>query len=479
MDAEAHHNTSIGRGGGGFRLLAALAGLAVAAPLPAAEIAAPDPLSIRGDNFAGIPSTDRARTGPIELAAREARVWEVAGEDGAVQRLLLTGDVRLRMGDFRFHCKRAAVWIQRIETDDLGVSTYRVFGYLGEVGEPRADAAVAFSADRLPVEGLVRAPDGVVLRVDRIQPGAPVSSFVAESERALAAVLRAQVGGTEWVARARLLLGDEEALEAPDPVRDAERLELAEETRRALEGALGRPALGDPEAPIFNPEGSIALAADDLTFTGADAGSAVVATGGVTVQYWNRPTGEQLDLTAARAVVFLDPEGDGAARSAAGRFAAADVLGVYLEGGVIASDGSYTVRSPRVYYDVRANRALLLDAVFWTYDARRGMPLYLRAQAIRQESARQFSAKDATVANTAFFRPQFSLGVDTVTVTVREDDRRCAEHHARCLRRALRVLADLPGRPRAPPAAGSLDRVGPGLGRRRAHELEHRDAARV
>ncbi|MEM9065976.1 MAG: hypothetical protein AAGB51_10850 [Planctomycetota bacterium] len=395
---------------------AAAVALAAGLSWPAGAEIAPDPLQISGRDFAGLPLDEAARSGQIELFAREARVWDDQSPDGPVRRVLLVGDVELILGDSRFRCRRAALWLQRVAGEQG--ETYRVFAYLGEVGDPRADAAVGVEADRLPVEGVVRATNGVVLRVDGIERGRPVSGFVAEGERAFAAVLRARSGAPGWATRARLLLEGEDAGDIdPGPVPEPEQPELDEETRRAIIEGLGR-RLGDPEAPIFSPEGTIALDAQDLVFTGAQSGSAVIASGGVTLQYWNPIDGEQLDLTAQRAVVFVEPGriADGA------RFVARDVLGVYLEGGVVASDGSYTVRSPKVYYDVQENRALLLDSVFWTYDRRRAMPLYLRAEAIRQRSARRFEADEAMVANTSFFKPHFRLGVDNVTVTVNDDE---------------------------------------------------------
>ena len=44
------------------------------------------------------------------------------------------------------------------------------------------------------------------------------------------------------------------------------------------------------------------------------------------------------------------------------------------------------------------NKALLLDAVFWTYDEDRRLPLYLRADVIRQESQQEFSGERARTA---------------------------------------------------------------------------------
>ncbi|QYU68476.1 hypothetical protein J4558_27385 [Leptolyngbya sp. 15MV] len=93
------------------------------------------------------------------------------------------------------------------------------------------------------------------------------------------------------------------------------------------------------------------------------------------------------------------------------------VRGIYLEGDVQASDGRYNLRAPRMYYSVADNRALILDAVFWTFDQRRNLPLYVRAKAIRQESADEFRATSARLTNTAFFDPELSIGASAVTIT--------------------------------------------------------------
>jgi hypothetical protein len=69
-----------------------------------------------------------------------------------------------------------------------------------------------------------------------------------------------------------------------------------------------------------------------------------------------------------------------------------------------------------VYLDVDRGRALMLDAVFWTSDERTGMPVYVRADAVRQESQRVFSADRARLANTAFFEPDVFIGVRRLKV---------------------------------------------------------------
>ncbi len=145
--------------------------------------------------------------------------------------------------------------------------------------------------------------------------------------------------------------------------------------------------------------------------------SAVVFTDGVVMQYTDARRNRNLQISAVRAVVFLH---EGAPREVLTMGADA-VRGVYLEGDVVATDGRYTLRGPKVYYDVQRQQAVMLDAVFWTYDEVRGLPLYVRAKEIRQLAANQFQARNARLATTAFFDPVFSLGTSDVTITRRAE----------------------------------------------------------
>ncbi len=90
------------------------------------------------------------------------------------------------------------------------------------------------------------------------------------------------------------------------------------------------------------------------------------------------------------------------------------VEGVYLEGDVVLSLGPRFVRANRLYYDFATDRALVLDAVFRTDIPERGIPLYVRADEIRQLSAREFAAKRARVSTSEFYTPHYHLGVEEV-----------------------------------------------------------------
>ncbi|MBZ0173022.1 MAG: hypothetical protein K8E66_11615, partial [Phycisphaerales bacterium] len=167
---------------------------------------------------------------------------------------------------------------------------------------------------------------------------------------------------------------------------------------------------------IFSGTGVFFFSAGDrLTVERGEDANTLTLTGGVVLQH--EGVDRVMEMTARRAVIFLDP---GPLADAIGRFDVSEVQGIYLEGGVRVSDGQYTLRSPRVYYDVRADRAILIDAVFRTYNDQLRMPLTMRAGVIRQEAANKFSAEKAVYANTGFATPHLAIGASKMTITERE-----------------------------------------------------------
>ncbi len=157
-------------------------------------------------------------------------------------------------------------------------------------------------------------------------------------------------------------------------------------------------------------------AGDSVSLERGEDANAVTLLGGVVIQHEGPE--RVVEMVAERGVVFLDP---GPLESSLSGATVSEVRGIYLEGGVRVSDGSYTLRSPRVYYDTRADRAVLIDAVFRTYDERLRMPLYMRAEVVRQEAANRFSAERATYANSAFAEPHLSIGTTRMTIEDRPE----------------------------------------------------------
>lgn len=399
---------------------------------PAAETQPPTP-SLR---FAAEELPLAPITGDIRLRADRAWVWR----EGPTHRIVLERDVEITLGGVRFNAARAVVWLRHIDgpADD---PVYQVYAFLERVRTPAADAAVGIEADELPIRAVVRATPTLAADLRLEGPPEPRSSptpdrwtfdAIANAEAALARAFTNQPdpvppgepGPIEIVERppVRPPPPQGEPLAPPAPPTDRPRVVETPPTHtpptdtriveRPPEDAPAPAAPVPTRDPIFRSDGIFFIAAGDRVVVQAgESDNAVTITGGVVVQYQSGP--DTLELTAERAVVFLKP---GKLTDQFSALSAEDVIGIYLEGEVRATDGQYTLRGPRIYYDVQANRALVLDAVFWTYEQRLGMPLYMRADAIRQEARDQFSANKATLSNTAFFNPDFSIGVSSVTL---------------------------------------------------------------
>lgn len=406
-------------------VLAASAGIALAARVAPAQ---PADLATREFGQSRVPSP-RA-DGPIEFAAQRVSAWTEHVGGVPVTRLVLRGDARVRLGIHSFAASRAAAWIAPLPEGDpeSGPGVFQVFVYFDRVGTPDEDAAVALAADRLSVQGVFRAPEGVVLRADLRTDDRPRDGFVREAERKLAAYLDRLAGGEQPAEDIASPAGPDE----PTPGAGVEPLhpgasrpfEPATEdpAARRVAQAAARLAPSARERPIFASTGIFTIASGEVVVTTGEQENIVTATGDernpVTVVYWDARRDRTLQLTAERAVVFVEP---GAAPAEA-RFSADQVRGVYLEGDVYADDGQYRVRAPRVYYSRKDNRALLIDAVFWTYDEQRGLPLYVRAKTIEQLAENRYTAQGARLTNTAFFDPGLSLGASSVTVAGVERD---------------------------------------------------------
>lgn len=389
------------------------------------------PLDITGENFAGQRLPVNISEGVIELAAAKAWRWTSPGPartDGSplppAQRILLSGDVEVRLGSYVFNAARAAVWLAPLDGSE---GVWQVFAYFDRAGTPTEDATVAIWGDRLPVQGIIKAESGPSLKATLVTAGSPGeddAAFVREGERALAMKLRGLVAGKE---PPRLSPDDLARQGLPIPALQpglmrAYEPRAFEDPRNVAAFERGLPP-AERDEPIFASTGVISFysAGTIKTVAGADE-TAIVISGETTVQYWARDKDQTLELTAERGVIFTEA----GTPADATQLEVSKVRGIYLEGNVVATivtpKGKYSIRSPKVYYSIKDDRALLVDAVFWTYDERRGLPLYVRAKSISQRSANEFHATSATMTNTAFFNPDFSIGTRSLTLSRRKSD---------------------------------------------------------
>lgn len=403
--------------------------------MPVAELQAQPSDGFTGRDFGGMRLPLSTVEGPLTFSASRAAIWSegqfTRGGGGEVQRLLLVGDVKVTLGSYEFYAARASVWLERLDDSPLGpdrAGLYQVTIYFDRVGNPRGPASVSLAADRLPVRAVIDVAGEVGLKFDAMARGRPADEFLAEAEAVQAQSLRRMLSGesgetgpipfTPPMPRQQPERVDPTLSRPYRSVRDLDLGEVAGEFSRVAT----RLPFGDENAPIFARSGVLAVAPGNLTYIGdaGDGDGAIIASDGVVVQYVEPRTGRSLQLQAQRAVVFLEKRSADAPAVDPTRLAVESLRGIYLEGDVVASDGRYTLRGPKIYYDIRSNKAVVLDAVFWTYDQERRLPLYVRAETIRQESQQEFAATNARFSTSAFFEPEFSLGAESVTIRRQE-----------------------------------------------------------
>lgn len=408
---------------------------------PLASKAAPSS-EFSGRDFAGLRFPMRATSGELSFSAARVATWsqESNATGGSVQQLFLSGDVQVKLGLYEFTAVKAVVWLEKIAdtdaaeedwewlrkpemqppkverpTTDSGV--YQVFVYFDRVASPVADVRVSVQANRLPVRAVIRIDRPIEMTYDTISAGRPGDAFVAEGEAQLAAALRKQEGVDAIGLADRDFPQRGPSVPVPSEARSYLPPTASQMQARAAKDVS---AGADSESatfsgPIFAKDGIFTVSPGDVTLVTGDTENSLLLSNGLVIQYSDTRAGRSLQLTAQRGVVFMEPR----KIEELGKLKPADVRGIYLEGDVIASDGKYTLRGPRVYYDVQKNKAVVLDAVFWTYDAQRRLPLYVRADSIRQKSSNEFVAKKARLATSSFFEPDFSVGASTVTITRR------------------------------------------------------------
>ena len=379
----------------------------------------------------------------LTLTALRVTVWP----EGNAQMLLLEDDVRFELGVHGFTADAAVV---RIETETTDAGPVRHIAATFENARPTPGSGpLAARGPRLLVTTATRG----AVRLERpgtVRPAdqAPDHPLIAPARARLVEHRRiAAAPGLDLPAATR----DASGLPAPIAARRArQRARLAAEAARpdAEVAAADNPdATGAPDATTAtdtatatqNPDptdgsgilptrGVVAYTMDRWSVRPGDDETAITLAGDVRLVFEDQTQDRVVTLRADKVVLFLRGEdgpppnllpGVGATTPdapATGGLQADQIAGVYLEDHAQISDGDYTVRAPRVYYDLARRRATLLDATFSTYDRENRLPLYLRAEEIRQSSAADFAARNATLSTSAFAIPHFSIGADELAL---------------------------------------------------------------
>lgn len=171
---------------------------------------------------------------------------------------------------------------------------------------------------------------------------------------------------------------------------------------------------------ILPPVGTVSLTFEQMVVDLGKAQPYAVLMGKVGVMYVDRDGKLAMSLRADQAVVFLRKK-DKDYEQIFSKLDASDVIGVYLEDNVQVTNGEYNVRAPRAYYDTVQNKAVVLDAVMYTWNAKVQVPMYVRAEKLMQLSQTQWQASNAKLTTSEFAEPHFAIAARTITLTQKKD----------------------------------------------------------
>jgi lipopolysaccharide export system protein LptA len=134
-----------------------------------------------------------------------------------------------------------------------------------------------------------------------------------------------------------------------------------------------------------------------------------------------------IDLSADRAVVWTDAESMSNFTGGETVQAQEMPLQIYLEGNIVVRQGQNVLLASQAFYDVREERALLLDAEVRARIP--GLPVKARisAQQLRQLAHNTFHAQQAFITTSDFFKPGYRLQASDIFVEPRFDDPLLAE----------------------------------------------------
>ena len=367
-----------------------------------------------GNTLGGLVLPVEPRDGNISMQAMRGWQWRV----GSTQRLVLQGDARVDIAGWVFEGPRLVLWIERIPSAK-GIVTQAAI-WIPKATAHTSGVGRGPTGNNLLVVGTVRGE--TVLDTALLDAGPPkgLGSLVQRADDRLASYVADLQQHLPPLTDAPTVVGQETPPESFVPVPGGS-LPTAFETPSHVKPQLASRWLQQPGA-------TIAFSADHVTIDAGEEESTVLVDGEVVVHY--RPANRQdetgaLRLSAERAVLYVSP---GSIADAADTLSADDVRGIYLEGAVIAESdrNDYVVRAARMYYDFVTDRAIMLDAVLRTYDRERRVPVFARADELRQLAEDQWSGSDVRLSASSFATPTLSIGCDTATIrqvpgTIQED----------------------------------------------------------
>ncbi|MGQ0634840.1 MAG: hypothetical protein ACT4QC_09535 [Planctomycetaceae bacterium] len=332
---------------------------------------------------------------PIEVAATYAQTWQEGGETV----YLLRGQVRVTQGDAEMRSERAVVWRQ---TDPNGGVRERLTIYL-------EDARIDQPGRSLSEQSLLvtrKSDAGAAFRIAR-----PTAAEATDDPTFARAQRRRGAGRNGFVRRAQF----QSFAGEPESGPEMQNLPLA-----APPGRMRRfrvfPRTGGSFYFESFPSHDTTPPEQMLVFLGG----VNVLVEGVEAQGQTMPIGT-LDLSADRVVIWTDLAStsnfDGKADQTADM-----PMQVYLEGNIIIRQADRWLRATQAFYDVREQRAVLLNAELRARIPETPAKVRVRAQELRQVAQDTYQAQQAWITTSEFGKPGYRLQASDIFVEPRYGD---------------------------------------------------------
>ncbi len=362
--------------------------------LPNLAIAAlqPTELQVRGDRLSGIVLPMLPRASDVKINALRADAWTI--DD--TKRLLLNEDIVVSIGGFTFEAKQAVCWINRFETDAGTVS--QIVVYLPSFSKTSRLQSMSAEGRNLLVYGSTLG--SVTLDVALLKRNVRIkeSSLNRTAERRLEGFISNLLQEPQQLASHPQVYVTETP--SDDGIDEKILVESPKENQPWLKGE----------------ESFLSLGADAVKLQTSNIENTITLNGNVQLALHSPETSKNLDMSATNGVIFMSP---GSVRDlASGEVDTTDVLGIYLEGNVVihASQSQYLVRAPQMYYDFTTGKATMVEAVLRTYIKDGRIPLYIRADELKQIAENAWIGNGIQASTSSFATPDLAIGSETMEI---------------------------------------------------------------
>ena len=363
--------------------------------VPRSAIAAlqPTALQVRGDRLSGVVLPMLPRASDVKINALRADAWTI--DD--TKRLLLNEDIIVSIGGFAFEAEKAVCWINRFDTDAGTVS--QIVVYLPSFSKTSRVQSMSAEGKNLLVYGSTLG--AVTLDVALLQKNAKAK------EQSLNRTAEGRLEGFI----AGLLQEPQQLTNHPQVVvTESSAIDEFDETITVELPKGNQPWLKSEES-------FISLGADAVELQTSDIENTITLNGNVQLALHSPESNENLDMSATNGVIFMSP---GSVRDiASGEIDTTNILGIYLEGNVVihAAYSQYLVRAPQMYYDFTTGKATMVEAVLRTYIKEGRMPLYIRADELKQIAENAWVGNGIQASTSSFATPDLAIGSETMEIT--------------------------------------------------------------